>query len=325
MMIKKLIGHEKIQTQLKKAIENKHISHAYIFQGSDGLGKKVLAYNLAQTLCCLNQGTEACKECEACVQIETQNSPDLVFIEPDGNSIKREQIDKLQKDLMVKPFGYKKVIIIESADMMTIQAQNTFLKTLEEPPAYAVIIMLVTNSYRLLPTILSRSQIISFYPLNKQIILEHIKENYKIANEEAELISNYSSGIIGKAIKNCEDDGFKTLRNEVTSIMESLIGGELGNIFTSAQFFDKKKEQINDIIEIVHLWLRDLMIIKSTGEHDNIINIDYSGLLYIQSQKLELQNIMEALQAVEIFQEDLKYNVNYLAAVDRLLFKIQGV
>lgn len=325
MTIKKLIGHEKIQNQLKKAIENNHISHAYIFQGSDGLGKKVLAYNLAQTLCCLNQGVEACKECEACVQIETQNSPDLVFIEPDGNSIKREQIDKLQKDLMVKPFGYKKIIIIEAADLMTVQAQNTFLKTLEEPPTYAVIIMLVTNSYRLLPTILSRSQIISFYPLNKQTILEHIQENYKIANEEAELIANYSSGIIGKAIKNCEDDSFKLLRSEVTAIMESLIGGELGNIFISAQFFDKKKEQINDIIEIVHLWLRDLMIIKSTGEHDNIINIDYKGLLYIQSQKLELQNIMEALQAVEIFQEDLKYNVNYLAAVDRLLFKIQGV
>ena len=320
-----IIGHEQIQRQFKKAIENKHISHGYIFEGSNGLGKKLMAYHLAQILCCEKQQTEACGQCDACVQIETHNSPDILLIKPDGNSLKREQIDDIQKELMVKPFGHRKIIIIEDADLMTTQAQNTFLKTLEEPPSYAVIIMLVANSHRLLPTILSRSQVIPFYPLHKVVIVSHLQNQYGLDTNQAEVIANYSGGIIGKAIKNCEDLSFQELRKETIDLLEGVIGGELSKVFLMAQFFEKKKEQINDIIEVVHLWVRDIMVLKATGSYDQIVNRDYQSLLYTQTQRVSLEGIREAVTAVETFQEDLRYNVNYLAAVDQLLFKIQEV
>ena len=152
-MFENIIGNSPIKNILKQAIKNEKVSHSYLFIGISGIGKKIIATEFAKAILCFNQN-EICNTCKACVEFNSNNNPDFLYIKPEGNSIKIEQIRELQKRIQEKPIiSTKKVYIIDDADYMTKEAQNCLLKTLEEPPGFATIILIGSNENAFLTTI----------------------------------------------------------------------------------------------------------------------------------------------------------------------------
>ncbi|MCT4662596.1 MAG: DNA polymerase III subunit delta' [Tissierellales bacterium] len=324
-MENRIVGHETLINHFIDMIGSKKLSHGYLFKGPAGLGKKLTARYLAKVLLCENSDTEPCGSCDSCMQFDSGNHPDFFEHVPDGSRFKREQIDLIQKEMSVRPFGDKKVFILESADNMTIQAQNTFLKTLEEPPEYVVIFMVATNAQRLLPTILSRCQEIAFYPIEQSDIEEYLVEKYKIEVSRARLLSSYSNGIIGKAVLFATDDSFEDRRAHILNLIDEVLGGTLLMVLKMSNELQDKKSEINDIIELFRIYFRDLLIVKMTGTVDQIINSDYKEILYKQSQRVSRDGLFKIIDAIEALDKDLKYNINYTAAIDQLLLTMQEV
>ena len=168
MDFEKIIGNEKVKKNLEAICNSGKLAHSYMFLGIEGIGKKIIAKEFAKKILCLNQ-EKGCKTCKSCIEFESDNHPDFKLIFPDGKNIKIDQIREFQSRVYEKPvISQKKVYIIDEADLMTKEAQNCLLKTLEEPPSYVIIILIVTNENKILNTIKSRCIKIAFSSLKNQ-------------------------------------------------------------------------------------------------------------------------------------------------------------
>ncbi len=205
----RIIGHENIIAQLKNAITNNKVNHAYIFDGDDGSGKKMVAKAFAEALLCEKGGAEGCGECHFCKQTESGNNPDLIWVrhEKPGSIGVDDVRTGLVEDIQIKPYnGRYKVYIIDEAEKMTVQAQNAILKTIEEPPAYSVIIFLTNNDEIFLPTIISRCIIFKFRPLRDSVVADYLMREHKLPEYEARMCASYAQGKIGRAVSLETDD-----------------------------------------------------------------------------------------------------------------------
>ena len=179
-----VLGHEQTIAHMKNAIQLRKVSHAYIINGEKGSGKKMLANIYAQTLQCQTKGTEPCMECPSCKQAMNRNQPDIIYVTHEKpNTISVEDIrGQLNGDIMIKPYSSPyKVYIVDEAEKLTVQAQNTLLKTIEEPPMYAVILLLTTNAGMLLPTIQSRCVKLDLKPVSSANIKTYLMEQLEAA------------------------------------------------------------------------------------------------------------------------------------------------
>ena len=198
-MFDNIVGNDKIKEVLKKSVDLKKVSHSYLFIGTEGIGKKLIAKEFAKMIMCIDEN-KCCNKCKSCIEFDTGNNPDYIFIEPDGNNIKIEQIRQMQTKVIEKPIiSNKKVYIIDNVELMTIEAQNCLLKTLEEPPEYVTIILICKNENSILNTIKSRCTIIHFDKLKNQDIKKYLEKNYNITNIKDNLLDIFQ-GSIGKAI-----------------------------------------------------------------------------------------------------------------------------
>ena len=176
MIFKDIIGNEQNKEILNQIIRNNNISHSYMFIGKDSIGKMLFAKEFAKAILCIDN-TKPCDRCKSCIEFNTHNNPDFTVIEADGNTIKTDQIRELVKKVYEKPIvSNKKVYIINDSNLMTKEAQNSLLKTLEEPPAYMTIILVGRNESSFLTTIKSRCTILHFEPLKD----EEIKEIFEV-------------------------------------------------------------------------------------------------------------------------------------------------
>ncbi|MDD4439499.1 MAG: DNA polymerase III subunit delta' [Tissierellia bacterium] len=321
MLYSQVAGQEEIKTSLIKSINNNQVSHCYLFEGPEGMGKFELALIFAQSLLCLNFHKEPCNECKNCIKVNSYNHPDLHIINEDGNSIKREDIDVLINSIYNKPYEAKrKVFIIKDAHLMTPRAANGFLKTLEEPPGDSVMILLTINSNLLLPTIVSRCQEVKFRNVSKETIKLFLKD---FDDKNVELAANYSKGILNKAINiiNGNDDTLKK-RKEIIKIFDRIINFDSEIIYELENYFDEQKDNIDSIIEIMIMWIRDIMFVKNNME-DLVINKDCIELLKTHGTNMKKDSdIIEYMQNTS---DNIKSNVNYKLAVDNMLLRIQEV
>lgn len=276
-MFENIIGNQVIKDILEKSINNNHITHSYLFVGIEGVGKKLIA-------------TEFAKEI---LGKDTVNNPDFLFVEPDGNNIKIEQIRRLQKEIQEKPIiSNKKVYIINDADLMTKEAQNCLLKTLEEPPEFAVIILIGSNENSFLPTIKSRCMILHFKELNDLQIKEYFKNECNEQNISQSLI-DIAGGSIGRALK------LKNKQEQYSKIQEiinNISKKDLIDIIQESELLYKSKEDIIDILEYINIIL--LKMAKDNYLYTNCIKI------------------------VENTKKRLNQNANYDMCIDNMLFKM---
>ena len=220
-----ILGHEAVKINLQKAIKYNRVSHGYLIVGEEGMGKKTLADAFALSLLCEKGGTEGCMACHACKQMLSKNHPDCIYVTHEKpGSIGVEDIRKqVNGTVGIRPYSSEyKVYIIDEAEKMTGQAQNALLKTIEDPPGYAVILLLATSQEAFLPTILSRCVKLSLKPLKDSVIKEYLLGRMEVKEQEADVYAAFARGNLGKAISLASSEDFKLLYSELLYLLKQI-------------------------------------------------------------------------------------------------------
>lgn len=321
-----IVGQDETKKSLINSVKNDNVSHCYIFEGPKDMGKYDLSLVFAQSLFCDNFISEPCNTCGDCIKINSMNHPDLHIINFDEKTIKREDIDNLIDSIYKKPYeAKKKVYIIKNSHDMTPQAANTFLKTLEEPPKDSVIIFLTNNINLLLPTIVSRCQVIKFKDINRSEIRKILVTKYDVDEVKAFITSYYSKGILNKAVNIAiGKDDILEKRREVIELFDNIIKSDTGIIFECENYFEEQKDNIDKILEIMMMWIRDIAFIKNNMEN-LIVNKDFSELAKKHGMSMKINDVDYLIDYLQGVSDNIRNNVNYKLTIDRMLCKIQEV
>lgn len=320
-----VIGHEQIINHLKTAMEQKKVSHAYILNGEKGSGKKMLADIFATALQCDEQTAEPCEKCKSCVQASSHNHPDIIYVTHEKASIGVEDIrTQLNNNIGIKPYSSPyKIYIVPEADKMTEQAQNALLKTIEEPPAYGIILLLTENNEKLLPTILSRCVILNLKAIQPKLIKEFLMKNQKVPEYMAELSANFSQGNVGKAIRYASSEDFIQMKEDALHLLRHIDDMKIYEVIDTVKAMTKYKLDISDFIDLMLLWYRDVLMLKVTA-NPNVLLYSHE-LKYITRQSINkdyegIENIIAALDKVKI---RLAANVNFDTAMELMLLTLK--
>lgn len=295
-MFNYIIGNDENKKKLEYIVKNNNISHSYIFSGISGIGKFMFAKEFAKAILCLDNEKKPCNNCRACKSFENNNNPDIIIIDEQDESIKTEQIKELVKNVLEKPIqGEKKIYIINNSENMTREAQNSLLKTLEEPPEYVIVILITSNENLLLNTIKSRCIKFQFQNLSD----EEIKQYFRMANQVIDdSIIKIFGGSIEKALKLKDNlDTYKNIKNIFKNI-ENLSGLQILNL---KETIFKDKDEIFSILDYINTIFFDKILenIKTANKYQKCIEI-------IEESKLRL-----------------KRNSNYDMTIDNLLLTLE--
>ena len=218
-----IIGHEQIIGHLQNAIRTGKISHAYIINGERNAGKEFIARSFAMALQCEKGGSEPCGECHSCKQAISRNQPDIIYVSHEKpNTIGVEDIrEQINNDIGIKPYSSpRKVYIMNEGEKMTPQAQNALLKTLEEPPEYAVIVILTTNVEALLPTVLSRCVVLNMKPVSDALVKKYLMEELAVPDYKANICVAFARGNVGKAKMLATSEEFENVKAEAAGAVK---------------------------------------------------------------------------------------------------------
>jgi len=266
-------GHEKPIRIVQRAIANNTLAHAYLFSGQAGIGKKKTAFALAAAVNCPDARPEGgCGECPSCRKVDKLGHPDVRVLVPDGDEIKIDQIRQVQADLSLRPFeGAKKVLIVDNAESMNVAASNAFLKTLEEPPGDALIILITAMPQGLLSTIRSRCQEITFHPLPRNVLARALMRQRGLSEEDAWFIAALAQGSMGRGLE-MDLEQEKAARQEVAALWSGLAQMGPGEALALAETLAKDRERLERLIEIGVEWLRDALVYRETREERLLVH-----------------------------------------------------
>ena len=293
-MFEGIIGNEKIKEYLKENIIEDKISHSYLFLGIEGIGKQLIAKEFAKSiLCTQKENNTYCNKCSSCIQFNSSNHADFKIIEPEGSSIKIEQIRQMQEKVQEKPIISKnKIYIINNADLLTIEAQNCLLKTLEEPPIHTIIMLIGSNENAFLSTIKSRCMIIHFQKINDEEIKEFLKNEYEITNISSNMIKTFQ-GSIKRAIEQKDN---KEQYEKIEKIIKSLKTKDAVQILKNSRILYQSKESIFQMLDDMNV-----ILINLAKEESN-----YANCIFL----------------VEETKKRLKQNANLDMCIDNLLLQM---
>ena len=306
MYFEKIRGQRFAKKYLSNSIKSNMISHAYMFEGPSGVGKNTMARDLATTL----------------LEMENLfNSPDYIEITPDGNSIKIAQIRKLQSDILVKPYKSYKIYVIDEAQKMTVEAQNALLKTLEEPPKYAIIILITNNKESLLDTIKSRCEIIKFTPIPLVEVADYLTQT-GVDKNRASLLANFSRGSMQKAIELSESEDFHIMRDEVQKYVETFLTGSMLDIMDIQSSIEKYKDNITNVLDLLVNYFRDIMMVKENVDSSMIINLDRLVFIKNMSTKITYSQLSKIIDIIEETKNKLRSNCNFNISIQVMTLNI---
>ena len=309
MYFDNIIGQDFAKKYLTNSIKKNKINHAYMFEGIDGIGKRKFSLELSKIL----------------LDIENiENSPDYINIYPDGNSIKIAQIRKLQTDIIVKPHKKYKIYIINQAESMTIEAQNALLKTLEEPPEYAIIILITSNKEALLDTIKSRCELIKFLPISI-LDLNNYLINKGIDKNRAQLLSTFARGSIEKAIELSESSDFAIMRDDIQTYIEIMLDKDIIDILEIPTSMEKYKKDIMSILDMIINYFRDMMLLKEKVDKSMIINIDKLTFIQNMSKKITYSQVSKIIDIIEDIKIKIRSNCNFNISIQVMALNIYEV
>ena len=323
---KDVVGHKDILKYISSAVENNRVSHAYILNGERGSGKKMLANLFAMTLLCETGDNEPCGKCPSCKQAESGKHPDIIRVTHEKpNSISVEDIrTQVNNTVDIKPYqGPYKVYIIPQADMMTPQAQNAILKTIEEPPSYAVFLLLTENAETLLPTINSRCVMLKLRNIKDTLIKKYLMENLEIPDYKADMCTAFAQGNMGRAIMLANSDHFNEIREEAVQLLKHISEMELNEIVAAVKNISVYKLEITDYLDIIMIWYRDVLLYKATKEIDKVVFKDQLQSIKEQARKSSYEGIELILESLEKAKARLKANVNFDLVMELLFLTIK--
>ena len=323
---KDVVGHKDILKYISSAVENNRVSHAYILNGERGSGKKMLANLFAMTLLCETGDNEPCGKCHSCKQAESGNHPDIIRVTHEKpNSISVDDIrTQVNNTVDIKPYqGPYKVYIIPQADMMTPQAQNAILKTIEEPPSYAVFLLLTENAETLLPTINSRCVMLKLRNIKDTLIKKYLMENLEIPDYKADMCTAFAQGNMGRAIMLANSDHFNEIREEAVQLLKHISEMELNEIVAAVKNISVYKLEITDYLDIIMIWYRDVLLYKATKEIDKVVFKDQLQSIKEQARKSSYEGNELILESLEKAKARLKANVNFDLVMELLFLTIK--
>jgi DNA polymerase-3 subunit delta' len=321
-----ILGHEQIIAHLQNAIEEDKVSHAYIFNGPEASGKMMLAEAFAMALQCEGEGKRPCLECRSCRQAADHNQPDIIYVSHEKlNTIGVDDIrTQINNDIDIKPYSSRyKVYIVDEAQKMNQQAQNALLKTIEEPPAYAIILLLTTNADSFLQTILSRCITLNLKAVKEDKIKEYLMKHYQIPDYQADICAAFSQGNVGKAIQLASSEEFGELKASVLQLMKRLEDIDLYEMTGAVKQIAEYKLSVNDYFDLMMIWFRDVLYLKATNDVDGLIFKDEVYDIKKQAAKRSYQGIETILEALEKAKIRLNANVNFDLVIELLLLTIK--
>ncbi|HJA42739.1 DNA polymerase III subunit delta' [Lachnoclostridium sp. An118] len=323
---KDVVGHKDIINYIRSAVTENKVSHAYILNGERGSGKKMLASLFATTLLCEKQGPDPCNECHSCRQAESGNHPDIIRVTHEKpNTISVEDIRRqVNEDIQIRPYqGPYKIYIIAEADLMTVQAQNALLKTIEEPPAYAVIFLLTENAEALLPTITSRCVMLKLRNIRDTLIRKYLMETMHVPDYKADMCTAFAQGNMGRAIMLASSDHFNEIREEAVQLLKYINEMDISEITKAIRKINTYKLEINDYLDIIMIWYRDVLLYKATKDMDKVVFKDQITYIQERAKKSSYEGIELILESLEKAKTRLRANVSFDLVMELLLLTIK--
>lgn len=291
-MFNNIEGNQKNKDLLKNVLETNNIAHSYMFVGKESIGKLLFAKEFAKAILCGNE-QKPCNKCKSCIEFNTFNNPDFSILEPEGTSIKIDQIREFIKKVYEKPVvSNRKVYIINDSNNMTKEAQNSLLKTLEEPPEYVTIILISSNENMFLPTIKSRCTKIVFNKLSNNELAQILEKEYKYL-DIPEITFKIADGSVKKAVK------LKDKENEYLEI--------------------KRMFENLENIDIIDLIIRKDELFKNKEEAEEILS--YINLIFFNKVKQNIKYI-ECMKTIEDTKDRLSKNSNYDMTIDNFIMTV---
>ena len=286
----------------------------------------MFAQLFAMTLQCERGGINPCNECHSCRQAVSGNHPDIIRVtheKPNTISVDDVRV-QINNDIMIKPYNGKyKIYIVPDADLMTPQAQNALLKTIEEPPEYAVIFLLTENADSLLPTILSRCVVLKIKNVKDVLIKKYLMEHMSIPDYQAEICAAFAQGNMGRAIMLASSEYFNEIKEETIQMMKYIKDMELPELLAAIRKISSYKVGVTDILDLISVWFRDVLLYKATKDVNGVIFADQMKYIKERANTSSYEGIEIILKGIETAKARLKANVNFDLVMELLLLTIK--
>ena len=317
-----IVGHEWAVGLLERSIQSGRLGHAYLFTGPAHVGKTALAVAFAQALVCQRGGGAPCGECATCERITQDRYPDVQIIAAEKATIQIDQVRALQTDAALSPLeGRYKVFIIQEIERATQPAANALLKILEEPPPQVILLLTASRRDRVLPTILSRCQVIGLRPLPLSQIQEALAQRWDVAPDQAMLLARLSCGALGWAVQAHSDAQQWQMRARVLDEFQTFAARDVLQRLAYAESLARQKDSLETVLGMWMTWWRDILLIQQ-GLSDAIVNLDRRTQLAQQADLHSPEAVTGALTDLALTFRRLNANVNARLALDVLTLRL---
>ena len=339
-----VVGLAQLTDNLQNAIKHNKISHAYLIQGEKLSGKRMIADIFARALQCeagkaptahqetlfdapaQYQGSPPCNQCRACKQAVNGNHPDIIYVTHEKpNVISVDNIrQQVNGDIAIKPYSSpRKIYIINEGEKMTPQAQNALLKTLEEPPEYAVILILTTNVEAMLPTVLSRCVVLNMKPVSDRLVKKYLMEQLAVPDYKANISVAFARGNIGKAKMLASSEEFEKVKDEAITLVKNINDMEISEIVKAIKKISEYKFDVNDYLDILMAWYRDVLLFKATKDVNSLVFKEDIQQIMRMSDRSTYEGIEQIVNALQSAKKRLEANVNFDLTMELLFLAIK--
>ena len=319
------IGHEDTVSYIQNSIRNGKVSHAYIFSGERGSGKKLLASLFAATLQCKEGGTDPCGNCVSCKKAFTDSHPDIIYVTHEKPNV--ISVDEIREQVVdtaqIRPYESEyKIYIIDEAQKMNPQAQNALLKTIEEPPEYVIVMLLASNAEMLLSTIRSRCTVLDVKPVQTDKVKAYLMKNLHVSEREADIVSAYADGNIGKARQAVLSEDFEQMMGKCLNLVTKTDEMSINQCISAALAIAKDKQNINVCLHIFTLWYKDVLTFKATKDVDSLIFKNKIESLTYRAEHSSYEGLENILNAINVAGTRIRANVNAETTMELLFLTI---
>ncbi|HZK34080.1 MAG TPA: DNA polymerase III subunit delta' [Bacillota bacterium] len=319
MNTKYIVGQSRLVNMMDRTLTSGRVAHAYLFTGPAGSGKRTLSSLFAQALLCEGTGDKPCYTCRSCKQYESDNHPDVEHMvkEEDKTIISVDQVRDLRDKIKVKPYqSDRRIVFIHEAHIMTDQAQNALLKTLEEPPGQTNIILLADSENRLLSTIISRCQIFKVGSLSAADTAQVVSNRLAMPKEETLIFSQLSSGNPGRALTLAGNEDFKEKRDR---LINGVGAGSISHLIELTPIFTEDRGLALELMDILIYWFRDILVLKETNNESLLVNMDKISMLEAQSKAFTSRALKDNIELIEESLRAINHFGNFQLTIENML------
>lgn len=354
-----IVGQDMLIENLQSAIKYNKISHAYLIEGERLSGKRMIADIFARALQCEcdredtqqqtslfslgmfedNEQTDKadtgeqikpCNQCRSCRQAQNGNHPDIIYVEHEKpNVISVDNIRRVNEDIVLKPYsGPYKIYIIDEAEKMNMQAQNALLKTLEEPPEYAIILLLTTRTEAMLQTILSRCMVLNIKPVAEDAIKNYLMQSIQVPDYRAAVCASFARGNVGRAIELASNEAFDRLKSLVISAMKNIADMEIHQMSAEIKKITEEKFDKDDYLDLCFIWFRDVLLYKACGLYGDTKRIIFKEErhdLEDAARRCSYEGIEKVIHSISRARSRIAANVNFDLTMELMFLDIKAV